>query len=121
MLMENNSNLTGKFGVFKLVTGEEIIARVVEDNHSLGFYKIKEPLSMVMVPQEDGQQGMVAFAPWILGAKDNAVIKLLETKIMVATEARDDAGRQYEQVMGIEPPATNKVAPQETVASRGRR
>lgn len=121
MLIETNNSLTGKIGVFKMITGEEIIASVIEDNHSLGFYKIKDALSMVMVPNEDSQQGMVAFAPWILGAKDNAVLKIAETKIVLVAEAREDAARQYTQVMGVDLPETNKVSPQNTVAQRGRR
>jgi len=120
MLVEKKA-LAGKVGVFKLVTGEEIIARVVDDSSSTTV-SVKNPLSMVMLPEENGQQGMVAFAPWVLGAVDDIALEINLSHVLVKTLARDDAASQYSQAIGETEVAQPKVAPlQPQTARRGGR
>lgn len=117
MLITTNSNLTNKVGVFKLVSGEEVIARVVEDNSAQGSIRIKAPLSMIMV-NDDGNQGMVAFAPWVLGAADDAILEIKTANLVVTTEARADAAIQYSQAVGEPAEATAKVTPTQSFGGR---
>ena len=119
MLVEKNV-LAGQVVVLKLITGEEIIARAVEELP--GAIKIRNPLSMVMMPGDDKNQGMVAFAPWVLGAEDDFSFDLSLDKVLVATKARADAAGQYSQAIGEDTTkAAPRNAPQSLNASRGGR
>lgn len=116
------SSLTNKVAVFKLVTGEEVIARIVADNSATGSVSFKNPLSMVMLPEETGQQGMVAFAPWILGAEDDTPLEIKMSSVIVMVEARADAAEQYSQAIGEEAVSQPKQTEvQNPVARRGGR
>lgn len=117
MLVEN-TNLTDTIATIKLVTGEEIITRVVEDRISSGFIRVVNPLAMVMMPGE-GDQGMVAFAPWMLGIDDDTPITIDANKIIVACKARADASSQYSSAMGEQVEiSTRKEAPQMLTGNR---
>lgn len=118
MLVEKKS-LTGKVGILKLVTGEEIIARIPEDNYPTGAVKVKNPLAMVMMPSDDGNQGMVAFAPWMLGVDEDTEIAIEPSKIIALASARVDAASQYSQAVGEETVATPKIT--QVQSSMGRR
>lgn len=120
MLVEKKT-LAGKIGVFKMITGEEVIARVVDEVPVTGGVMIKNPLAMVMVPDNNNTQGMVAFAPWMLGANDDVAIELKGTAILAAVEARTDAAAQYSQAVGEDVQATPKIAPQNLSGQRGGR
>lgn len=118
MLVQNISNLSNEIIVCKMASGEEIIARAGEVNDST--INISNPLSMVMV-QDDSvdNQGMVAFAPWILGANDNTVLSLDRKHIVVVTKARKDAADQYSRAIGEEQPVTpSRSAPVALQAGR---
>lgn len=121
MLVEKKS-LTGKVGVLKLITGEEIIARIPEDNHPHGSVQVKNPLAMVMMPSDDSTQGMVAFAPWMLGVDEDTNISIDSSKIIAIAEARVDAASQYSQAVGEEVQATPRVSQiQSNMGRRGGR
>ncbi|MNK54321.1 hypothetical protein D3C87_733030 [compost metagenome] len=120
MLVENKS-LTGKVGVLKLITGEEVIARISEDGYPAGRVTVKNPLAMVMMPSEDNQ-GMVAFAPWMLGVDEDTGITIDAAKIIALAPARADAASQYSQAVGEEIQATPRISPlQSNTGRRGGR
>lgn len=123
MLVENKK-LVDEVLAIKLVTGEEILARCTSE----APLRVKNPLAMVMVPSEDSQQGMVAFAPWFLGATDDESFPIREDHILALVIARSDAASQYAQAIGEEvviPPTRGtpaKSAPQVlTGAAKGGR
>ncbi len=121
MLIEKKS-LTNQVGILKLVTGEEVIARVAYDNYPAGAVRVKNPLAMVMMPSDDGNQGMVAFAPWMLGVDEDTEIAIEPSKIIALAPARTDAASQYSQAVGEEHVATPKITQvQSPVGRRGGR
>lgn len=110
MLVQNTQNLSNEIIVCKMITGEEIIARAGEVNHET--VTVTNPLSMVMVQNETADnQGMVAFAPWVLGAEDNAKLVLDRKHILLVTKSRKDAADQYSRAIGEEPVASPRSAP----------
>lgn len=121
-MLVQNSTLKGKVSSIKLLSGEEIIARVVEYDKPANILEIKNPLAMVMMPNDDGVQGMVAFAPWMLGVPDDTNISINTSHVMAINEARPDAASQYSQAVGEDTQvATPKVAPQALGGRRGGR
>jgi len=99
MLVET-TNYTDSVVTMKLITGEEILARVV--THLGATITIKNPLAMVMVPDDSGNQGMVAFAPWVLGAEENVPLAIDLKNVLLLTKARSDAASQYASAVGEE-------------------
>jgi hypothetical protein len=84
----------------KLVTGEEIMARLVsdEDAHVI----VKSPLSMILADNPDApDQTRVMFTPWMVSAgKETVTIK--NTHVVALTTAREDAAAQYNQALGTD-------------------
>lgn len=119
MLVQNEVSLTNKVVVLKLVSGEEVIARVVSSDAQK--IVIKNPLLMVMMPEDDGVQGMVAFAPWVLGANDNVGLPINLIHVVTHTEARTDAATQYSRAIGEEVAQPKKPALLNPTGRRGGR
>lgn len=85
----------------KLVTGEEIIAMVTSVTEST--ITIKRPLTLVMtMPEAGGDQGQVAFAPWMLGLDANHEITLQLTRVVYYGPARSDAAQEYHAATGLD-------------------
>ena len=117
MLVEKKI-LNSKIVVFKLVSGEEVIARMVEDHsQNGGTISVKNPLSLIMT-NEDSGQGMVAFVPWILGANDDIPLSVSMAQIVVLTEAREDAATQYSQAIGETTESAPKISPVQSFGGR---
>lgn len=76
---------------FKLVSGEEIVAKVISlgDNEFL----ITKPMAMTIVPQNGS--ATVAFMPWTLGMPEDAKIHLLRSQIVAYARARKEATDGY--------------------------
>ena len=53
--------------LFKLVTGEEMIAKVVKEDNNR--WNVESPRVLVAQPTGNGQMG-IAMIPWIVGAPD---------------------------------------------------
>jgi len=84
---------------FKLLTGEEIIAELVESTGQ--GYKIKTPLVVHVVRDQGGPA--LAFARWSFVQKEGEVIHLYEHSIVSApVEVTDDVSDTYtSQVTGL--------------------
>ena len=76
---------------FKLITGEEIIARITTINTD--NFVVYKPMMITLVHAEGGAQ--VAFVPWTLGMKDDAKITLLKSQIVAYSDARKEANAGY--------------------------
>lgn len=110
MLVEKSKFNPGDIVAMKLVSGEEIIGRLVEYNAD--FIKITNPVLMILEMVEDevqnpvtgqihkNQQAMVAFAPFMLGMPDNEPLKIGFTKYITVCKAREDAANQYKSALG---------------------
>ncbi len=98
MLVEKPKKTDTSIISIKFVSGEEIIAEKISDD-KYGI-SIKHPLTLVMtMPLDGGDQGQVAFAPWILGIDANEIIKLKADHIQVTGTAREDAAHQYREAL----------------------
>ncbi len=76
--------------IFKLDTGEEVIAKVIEDNSS--NFMIDKPLQMGM-----GAQGL-RFAPYMLMVDQDNPVTLYKTKIVSDAPPASGIEAQYEQL-----------------------
>ena len=83
--------------VLKLITGEEVIARVSEESSNL--LTLEKPMTLQMMPPTTST-GQVGFAmmPWIKAAKNDKTTISIE-HILVTDEASDQTEKNYLQVI----------------------
>tara|TARA_R110002051_G_scaffold134579_1_gene207638 strand:+ start:237 stop:521 length:285 start_codon:yes stop_codon:yes gene_type:complete len=83
--------------VLKLITGEEVIARVSEENSNL--LTLDKPMTLQMMPPNTST-GQVGFAivPWIKAAKNDKVTISTE-HVLVTDEASSQTEKNYLQVI----------------------
>ena len=83
--------------VLKLITGEEVIARITEEENNL--ITLKNPMILQMVPPttSTGQVGF-ALVPWIKAAK-NEKVTISTEHVLVTDEASDQSEKNYLQVV----------------------
>lgn len=117
MLVENQVDLSGRIVAVKLTTGEEIVARCIEDDASV--LTLRRPVSLVMSHDTETDQAMVAFAPWMLALPEDTNVRIGRTRVVFAGEARRDVTEQYKEAVQDIAPMTGAI--QDVVASRGRR
>ena len=84
--------------VLKLITGEEVIARVSEEEHS-DLLILEKPMTLQMIPPttSTGQVGF-AMVPWIKAAKNDKVT-ISEEHILAVDEASKQTETNYLQVI----------------------
>ena len=83
--------------VLKLITGEEVIARVIEEKNNL--ITLVKPMTLQMIPPtaSTGQMGF-ALVPWMKAAK-NEKITISTEHILVEDEASEQTQKNYLQVV----------------------
>ena len=83
--------------VLKLITGEEIIARVTEEKNNL--ITLEKPMTLQMIPPNTstGQMGF-ALVPWMKAAKNKKVTISIE-HILTEDEASEQTEKNYLQVV----------------------
>ena len=82
--------------VLKLITGEEVIARVTEEENNL--ITLKNPMTLQMLPPTSTGQVGFALVPWMKAAKnDNMTISI--EHVLVTDEASDQSEKNYLQVV----------------------
>jgi len=83
--------------VLKLITGEEVIARVSEERSDL--ITLEKPMTLQMLPPNTST-GQVGFAlvPWIKAAKNDKTTISIE-HVLVTDEASDQTETNYLQVV----------------------
>jgi len=82
--------------VVKLITGEEIITRVTEEENNL--ITLKNPMTLQMLPPTSTGQVGFALVPWMKAAKnDNMTISI--EHVLVTDEASDQSEKNYLQVV----------------------
>jgi hypothetical protein len=84
----------------KLITGEEVIARILEINAD--HFVLTLPMTLVMMQAQNGQ-GVIGMAPFMVGPAEGTKLKIEYSKIVAYAKARSDAAGQYIQ-------ATSKIA-----------
>jgi hypothetical protein len=104
MLIENKLK-DGDIMAAKLITGEEIVAKVVKiDDHNV---QITKPLMITLISGPGMSQPAVAPVPWILAVPDDAVLTLSRDRFLFLTRARNEIISSYTRATtGLEiPPA----------------
>ena len=82
--------------VLKLITGEEVIARITEEENNL--ISLKQPMTLQMLPPTSTGQVGFALVPWMKAAKnDNMTISI--EHVLVTDEASDQSEKNYLQVV----------------------
>ena len=83
--------------VLKLITGEEVIARVSEEHNDL--LTLEKPMTLQMIPPNTST-GQVGFAlvPWIKAAKNDKTTISIE-HVLVTDEASDQTEKNYLQLI----------------------
>ena len=83
--------------VLKLITGEEVIARVSEERNDL--LTLEKPMTLQMIPPttSTGQVGF-AMVPWMKAAKNNKATISID-HVLVTDEASDQTEKNYLQVI----------------------
>ena len=83
--------------VLKLITGEEVIARVTQEENNL--ISLEKPMILQMIPPttSTGQIGF-ALVPWIKAAKNKKVTISIE-HILIEDEASEQTEKNYLQVI----------------------
>ena len=87
MLLEKGFK-EGDVITMKLITGEELLARYVEETDL--YYKISKPRSIVMT-----QQG-IGLTSFLFTGDDEAIVRL-NKPVMVCAHAENDFAKQYIQ------------------------
>ncbi len=84
--------------VLKLITGEEVIARISEEEHS-DLLTLEKPMTLQMIPPttSTGQVGF-AMVPWIKAAKNDKATLSID-HVLVTDEASDQTEKNYLQVI----------------------
>ncbi len=90
--------MTNNVKVLKLITGEEVIARINEEKN-VDLVSLEKPMILQMLPPTSST-GQVGFAmiPWMPAAKNEKVSILIE-HIIVEDEASDQTEKNYLQVI----------------------
>ena len=83
--------------VLKLITGEEVIARVSEESSNLLI--LEKPMTLQMLPPNTST-GQVGFAmvPWMKAAKNNKTTISID-HVLVTDEASNQTEKNYLQVI----------------------
>jgi hypothetical protein len=84
--------------VLKLITGEEVIARISEEERS-DLITLEKPMTLQMIPPttSTGQVGF-AMVPWIKAAKNDKATLSID-HVLVTDEASDQTEKNYLQVI----------------------
>ena len=83
--------------ILKLITGEEVIARITEEKNNL--ISLEKPMILQMIPPTTST-GQVGFAliPWIKAGK-NEKVTISTEHIIVEEEASEQTEKNYLQVV----------------------
>lgn len=87
MLISNQKFADGDIVSFKLVNGDEIVAKIVEETD--GFYKISTPCTVVPSPQGLG------LIQSLFSANEKAVMNLNKSHVMLCTETLEQMKAHY--------------------------
>jgi hypothetical protein len=112
MLIEKSNFNPGDIVAIKLMSGEEVIARLTE--YTNDYVRVTNPVLMILEMVDDevrhpvtgevhkNQQALVAFAPFMLGLPDNETVRIGTAKYITIVKARDDAASQYKNAIGTQ-------------------
>lgn len=91
MLVKKNIK-KGSIIAIKLVTGDEIVSKVVSHDVGANILVISKPIAVAMAPN-----GSIAFIPYMVSAPDDVELTLNMDHIVTQTPARDELKNAYIQ------------------------
>jgi len=100
MLVQNKNNMVM---TFRMVTGEEVLARVSqEDDHS---FTLKKPLVLTPIPSQGGQPPGMALVPLLMSVDIETVeVTINKAAVLASGATRKEIADQYIQnTTGISP------------------
>ena len=85
--------------VLKLITGEEVIARVTEEEKNYSLITLEKPMTLQMIPPttSTGQVGF-ALVPWMKAAK-NEKVTISTEHIIAEDEGSEQTQKNYLQLV----------------------
>ena len=85
--------------ILKLITGEEVIARVTEEENNYSLITLEKPMTLQMIPPttSTGQVGF-ALVPWMKAAK-NERVSISTEHIIAEDEASEQTEKNYLQLV----------------------
>jgi len=85
--------------VLKLITGEEVIARVTEEENNYSLITLEKPMTLQMIPPNTstGQMGF-ALVPWMKAAK-NKKVTISTEHIIAEDEGSEQTQKNYLQLV----------------------
>ncbi len=94
---------------FRLVTGEEILARIVETTAT--HLTVTKPVVVQMAPVGNGQYGL-AFAPFMVSVAEDSKFKFSVDRIVATPiRARQDLASKYQEMTSSIVPASAGIIP----------
>ena len=89
---------------FKLVSGEELTAKLIHYHSDDGAFEVSQPISMIL-----GQQGL-QMMPSLFSSNSDKNVYINTASIAMAAETRDDVRNKYiEATTGIVTPAARQI------------
>ena len=86
---------------FKLVSGEEIVAREVGFTTNPDKYHLERP--RMLIPQSMGNQLTIGMVPWVLGADGNVTVELPASAVVIPYTPHAELEREYvRQTTGLQ-------------------
>ena len=77
--------------ILKLITGEEVMARVTEHNNLL---ELDNPMTLQAIPTNQQAQMGVALVPWMMSGK-SAKISISIDHVIAQDDPKDQAEKNY--------------------------
>ena len=99
MLVPKSNKLIGKISCLKLISSEEIIGRIIDEDDN--YIQLTRPLIFIMGQNiHNPSQAEVSFAPWMVGAPRDNSVKLNNNTIICKCEAGFDVIKAYKEATG---------------------
>jgi len=96
-MLINRGLVNGQVVTFKLVTGDEILARLEEDGDTV--YRVSKP--HVLMPSQQG----LAMMPYVMSLNDDQIVEFRKTDVMFAAPTRSELVASFTKATtGIEIP-----------------
>ena len=93
--------MTNDVKVLKLITGEEVLARVSNDlSNGGGLITLNKPMVLQAVPGQNGQVGF-ALVPWFMSGKNESITISMD-HVISQDDPKDKSEKNYlEAVTGL--------------------
>ena len=86
--------------LLKLKNGEDLISQIVESVEDSKLYvRLREPVRIVIIPQQPGYQPQIGMVKWVPLANTNE-FEILKNEVLLITDPNDELKNGYSQQFG---------------------